>query len=271
MTRVGLAFHPALAPWLDRASSGVECVELVAERFYEGSGGRHARELGARFPLVVRTRRLSLASPEEADAGELASLASFVAETGAPWVSDHLGFRYAPGIDLGGSCPALLDRTSFDVVVERALRAMEALRASLLIRNLASPLVVRGSMSEPEFVDRLCEATGCGISLDATALLVNARNHDFDPRRWLDAIDRSRVAQVHAGGCREIDGLWDDTHDAPIDDDLCELLADVLGPGTVDTVILDWEARFPPAPVLDAELRRLKALADIHGHADAGR
>ena len=269
MTRVGLSFHPALLAWLDCASNGVECIEVLAERFWGDARGL-ARVLRARYPLVVRSQTLSLASVE-ADESELTSLASFVSEMRAPWVSDHLGFRYAPGIDFGGSCPIVLNGATLDIVADRARRVMEACGTLLLIRNLASPLVIRGSLSESEFLNRLCELAGCGISLDATALLVNARNHRFDPRGWLDEVDRSRVVHVHAGGCREVDGRWDDMHDTPIDDELWALLAHALVGGAVEAITLQWEARFPPSSFLEAELRRLKALVGTHEPAGVGK
>jgi uncharacterized protein (UPF0276 family) len=190
----------------------------------------------------------------------LPALASFAAEVGTPWIADHLGFRHAEGIDFGVSCPTLLDRRALDMVAARAVNAMSACGTRLLIRNLASPLAIENPIPEPEFLCRLCELAGCELSLDVCALMVNARNHHFDPRAWLAGIDRARIAQVHVGGCRDVNGRFDDTHDAPIDDETWMLIADALRGGTPDVVTLQWEARFPPTPVIESELRNLKAL-----------
>jgi uncharacterized protein len=265
---VGISFHPALLAWLDTAPRGVGCVEIIAERFLESAPGL-ACVLGDRLPLIVRTRQSSLLSPQGEDA-PLGPVMAFVRDLGARWICDHLGFRYASGLDLGAPCPALLDRAAFDRVAGRARRIMDDCGARFLIRNLASPIAIGDPMWEPAFLSELCARTGAGISLDAAALLVNARNHRFDAQRWLSTLDLSQVVQVHVGGCRQHDGRWDDTHDAPMDDELWALLADVFDGCAADIVTLQWEARFPPSATIGETLRRLEALAGVDEPARAG-
>jgi uncharacterized protein (UPF0276 family) len=200
LTRVGLSFHPALLAWLDCASNGVECVEVLAERFWGDARGL-ARVLRARYPLVVRSQTLSLASVE-ADESELTSLASFVSEMRAPWVSDHLGFRMhraSTSVEL----PDRPERRNADIIADRARRVMEACGTLPLIRNLAPPLVIRGSLSEPEF-QPACELAGCIRSTRPRCS--SMRESPLRPARLAGRVDRSRVVHVHAGGCREVDG-----------------------------------------------------------------
>jgi uncharacterized protein len=268
LAQVGISFHPSLLPWLNTAPSGVGCVEIIAERFF-GSAQGLARVLGDRFPLIVRTRRSSLLSPQDEDA-PVAPVVAFVRDLGARWICDHLGFRYASGLDLGGPCPAPLDAAALERVAARVRRIMDDCGARFLIRNVASPIAIGEPMQEPAFLDELCARTGAGISLDATALLVNARNHRFDARRWLGMLDRAHVVQVHAGGCRLRDGRWDDTHDGPMDDELWALLADVLDGCAADIVTLQWEGRFPPSAAISETLHHLEALARVNEPTRAG-
>ncbi len=268
MAQVGIAFHPAILPWLDAQPSAVEGVEIVAERFF-GSAQGLARALRARYPLTIRTRRASLLSPS-GDEAPFAPVAAFVRELGARWICDHLGLRYASGLDLGGPCPAPLDRSALERAADRVVRIMDDCGARFLARNLASPLAVNASMREAEFLNELCTRTGAGVSLDLTALLVNARNHRFDAHGWLHALDRTHVTQVLAGGCRLREGRWNDTHDAPIDAELWDLLGRTLGGLAIDTITLEWEARFPPSRVLSQTLQRLAALVRGHEPAVAG-
>ena len=76
----------------------------------------------------------------------------------------------------------------------------------------------------------------------------------------LAGIGRSRIAQVHVGGCRETGDRFDDTHDAPIDDETWTLVAEALREAVPDAVTLQWESRLPPTPVIVGTLRRLKTL-----------
>ena len=55
------------------------------------------------------------------------------------------------------------------------------------------------SMPEWEFFGRLMEEADCGMLLDVNNVYVSAFNHGFDPKRYLDAIDPSRVDAVPPG------------------------------------------------------------------------
>lgn len=264
LTKVGLAFRSAFASWLDCAPREIECIEVTAEEFYKGGRGR-LRLLGSTYPMLVHTQRLSLGAPGPLDASELHWFASLVSEAKPLWISDHLGFRCTRDVDLGSPNPIALNRGALNLVADRARRIMEACRTPLLLENISACIAVKGSMSEPEFLSRLCETAGCGVLLDVTGLLVNSRNHAFDPVRWLDDLDRARVTQVHIGGCMERDGYWDDTHDGPIHADAWALLDEVLKRCSVEAIVLERDASFPAASELRHELRRIKDLCNARG------
>ena len=259
MSKAGVSFRGPLGAWLDRAPPAVECVEVIAEHFYSAGRGR-VRLLGEKFPLFLHTERLSLGTPGPLDERELGALATLVSEVRPRWVSDHLGFRCTSEVDLGSPVPMLLDERSLDLMAERVQRVMDVCRLPLLLENLSSPLVIQSPFSEPEFLNRLCERTGCGVLLDVTALFVSSRNLGFDPLRWLHELDPGRIVQVHVGGCRERDGCWEDAHAGPVHEDVWALLGDVLSAGLVEAVVLERDASFPPPEELTQELRRIKSL-----------
>jgi len=268
VTRVGVAYRAGLAHWIDAGPREIECVEITAEDFYKGGRGK-LRGLGGLTPLLVRTRRLSLGTPGPLDAAELAWFASLVREAKPLWISEHLGFRCTPEIDLVSPVPVALTEAALHGFIDRAREVVDVCETPLLLENLASPLAIAGSMTEPEFLNRFCAHSGCDVLLDVTALLVNSRNHGFDPGHWLAALDPSHVVQIHIGGCTEQDGRWDDTHDAPIDEDLWSLAEVVLERSPVQAVILERDSRFPPVAELANDLKRLKTLCE-RGRSGAG-
>jgi uncharacterized protein (UPF0276 family) len=146
-------------------------------------------------------------------------------------------------------------------LVQHAREVVDTCGTPLLLENIASPLQISGALCEPKFLNRFCEQSECGVLLDLTALLVNSRNHGFDPSDWLSALDLKHVVQLHVGGCRHVEGHWEDSHDAPIDEELWTLAQWVLAQGTLQAVILERDARFPPVTDLESELRRLKMLS----------
>ncbi len=50
-------------------------------------------------------------------------------------------------------------------------------------------------MTEWEFFARLMEDADCGMLLDVNNVYVSSFNHGFDPKAYLDAIDRRRASR----------------------------------------------------------------------------
>ena len=260
VARVGVAYRAPLAHWLDAGSPDIEYVEVNAEDFYKG-GRAKLEVLRWHAPLLVHTRRLSPGTPGPLDAHELAWFAALVQEAKPLWISEHLGFRCTPEIDLACVVPVPLTDETLDTFVSHVQDIVDACGTPLLFENIASPLAIRGNLSEPEFLNRLCERAGCGVLLDLTALLVNGRNHRFEAAQWVRALDLENVVQIHIGGCRERDGHWEDTHDAPIDEELWTLAEAVLARQSVRAIVLERDARFPAVNEIALELERLRMLS----------
>jgi uncharacterized protein len=260
MTRVGVGYRSGLAHWIAAKSSAIECVELTTEASDRGGRGK-LQVLRETTPLLIHTQRLSLGTPGPLDSTELAWFANLVREAKPLWISEHLGFRRTGEIDLWSPVPIALTDEALHCLVEHAREVVDTCGTPLLLENIASPLQISGALCEPKFLNRFCEQSECGVLLDLTALLVNSRNHGFDPSDWLSALDLKHVVQLHVGGCRHVEGHWEDSHDAPIDEELWTLAQWVLAQGTLQAVILERDARFPPVTDLESELRRLKMLS----------
>lgn len=66
-----------------------------------------------------------------------------------------------------------------------------------------------------------------------------------------------RIAQIHLAGGRRAMGLWIDSHDHPIHDEVLELLAHVASRAPkLRAVILEWDAEIPSFDVVREELAR---------------
>jgi uncharacterized protein (UPF0276 family) len=57
-------------------------------------------------------------------------------------------------------------------------------------------------MTEWEFFERVCAAAECGMLLDVNNVAVSGHNQGFDPVRYVDSIDLSRLVQLHVAGQR---------------------------------------------------------------------
>jgi len=273
--RIGIAYRPALASWIESRPPSVECLEVAADDFYK-TGENRLRRLAALCPLVVHSTRLSLGSPGPIDPYELSWLAGVVAAADPLWVSDHLGFSRTAEVDLGWSVPIVPGPDSLATLLGHVREIQERLGRPFLVENIAHLLPALGLRAEPERLNGLCRDTGCGLLLDVTALVVNARNHGFDPRHWLRDLALEHVVQLHVGGCAREGERWDDSHRDAVPDEVLELTAEVLRAAPVRAVILERDGRYPTPAVLEAELGRLKLLAaaaasDVGSAREPGR
>ena len=82
-------------------------------------------------------------------------------------------------------------------------------------------------MDAPDFLCRLLEATGCLLVLDVANLHADAVNFGRDPMDMLDRLPLERVAYVHVAGGIARDGVWHDSHAAPVPDEVFALAGEV--------------------------------------------
>ena len=68
--------------------------------------------------------------------------------------------------------------------------------ARIALENIAAPFSVPGNeLTEAEFLSALVDRTGCGVLLDLTNLLYNARNEGRDPCELVSEYPLEAVAQ----------------------------------------------------------------------------
>ena len=174
------------------------------------------------------------------------------------WISEHVAFTRSNEVDLGHLNPVAPTKASLQTVVDHARELMDDCQKPLILENVTSFLRLRGEMSEPEFLNRLCEQSGSGLLLDVTNLLINARNHKFDELEWLAELNPDHIVQLHVVGYSCRDGVWQDYHGAAIQDDLYELIREVVRRTSIRAVIVERDTNFPPVSELARELTRLE-------------
>ena len=116
-------------------------------------------------------------------------------------------------------------------------------------------------MQESEFITRVLDASGAGLLLDVNNVFVNAQNHGFDARVFIDALPLERVVQIHVAGHQRIEehGLIIDTHGAPLIDPVFELLEHAVAKTGPVPVLLERDHAIPPLDELCAELELVRA------------
>jgi uncharacterized protein (UPF0276 family) len=246
----------------------VDFLEVTLEHFVGGVPERQVELdlLGRYFPLIPHGLNLSLGSAEGVDEGHLERVAEVVQRVGPWWWSEHVAWTRAGGVEMGHLSPLPWTGEALRVLVRNIRRVGERIPFPLILENITANWVLPGAeMSEPEFLRRLVEETGCGLLLDITNLHINACNHGFDARRFVDALPLERVVQLHFVGCEERDGRLHDAHATDMSPPLWELLDHVLAAAPVRGAILERDERIPPLGEVLGDLRRAREIGRKYG------
>jgi hypothetical protein len=227
-------------------------------------GGRPRRvleTLRGRLPVVLHGVSLNLGGADPLDEAYLVELAALVRRVEPPWVSDHLCWTGVGGHNLHDLAPLPHTEEALHHVAGRIRAVQERLGRRIAVENVSSYVrFASDGMTEWEFLAGVAEAADCGILLDVNNVYVNAWNHGFDARRYLDAIPAARVFQIHLAGHSQSGALRIDTHDHPICDEVMELYAHAIRrTGPVSTLV-EWDDRLPAFDGLEAEAERVRAV-----------
>jgi uncharacterized protein (UPF0276 family) len=243
--------------------TGIDWLEATTENFMV-PGGRPRRILGALrelAPLALHGVSLNVGSVDPLDTDYLDSLALLARRVEPAWISDHLCWTGVGGHNLHDLLPLPHVEAAVKHVAARVTQVQERLGRRIALENVSTYLrFASDEMSEWEFLVAVAEAADCGILLDVNNVFVNACNHGFDARAFLDAIPPQRVFQIHLAGHRIEGPLRIDTHDARVCDEVWELFAySVRRLGRVSTLI-EWDDAIPPLAVLEQEAARARAI-----------
>ncbi|MFA5120248.1 DUF692 domain-containing protein [Zavarzinia sp.] len=251
---------------LDQDGVAVDWLEIISENFMV-DGGRPLDWLDrmrARYPMVMHGVSLSIGGTDPLDETYLDRLAALAERVEPGWISDHLCWTGAGGINLHDLLPLPYTEEALAHVAARIGRVQDKLRRPLVIENVSSYISYRVSdLSEAQFLAELVARSGCELLLDVNNVYVSAFNHGFDALAFFDTLPRRAIRQIHMAGHSHNGSHIIDTHDAPIAEDVFALYAEALRRfGPVPTMI-ERDANIPPLAELLTELDRLRATAEM--------
>jgi uncharacterized protein len=236
-------------------------------------------EAAARYPVVAHGNAMSLGTAQpldEVQPGYLERVERFVARTPVSAYSEHLAFTQVgqrgvksflalPYTDLGVAAAAANARA-----LGRRLGGLP-----VLLENVTCYFPVPGAaMAEHEFLRRVVEQADCGILLDVCNLHINSTNHGYDPRAFIDALPGERVRQAHFCGYTRPDprveprdhaqGWLEDTHYAPTQDPIWELLDYAVRRTDLDAIILERDRNLTAMREVSDDLWRAREVFYAH-------
>lgn len=242
---VGAVYSGALAEPLADRPDLIDVVSVIPETLWHESTGPdrytwiHSSvdlfdAATANYPVVFHGIGLSLGTAGPLDVGHLEQVA-IAADRYAPlWVSEHLAaFRVGSGptsAHAGVGLPIAFEPATLRMLAPKVTEMQRRLGARVLLENSAVYVdIPEVPWTEAGLLNRLCEATGCGVLLDLHNLFVNEMNLGWDGDEYLDELDLANVIEVHIAGGEHIGRWYTDAHSGAAPDRVHELLERLAG------------------------------------------
>ena len=261
----GLGLRPEHYRDFADGSPRVEWLEILTENYLVGGGKPldYLDRIRALYPMVMHGVSLSIAGTEPLDEEYLHALKILARRVQPAWISDHLCWTGVERANLHDLLPVPFTRETLRHVAGRVGRVQDYLGRPLVLENASTYVrFERDEMSEWEFLATLAHHSGCEVLLDVNNIYVNAMNHGFDARVFIDAMPAPAVRQIHLAGHTAEGGRLIDTHDAPVCDAVWDLYEHTVARlGAVPTMI-ERDDHIPPIADLVEELAVARGRAE---------
>jgi uncharacterized protein len=241
----------------------VDFFELLSENFMNYGG--HPRKVitslrQKNIPMIAHGVGLSLGSTDELDSEYVKSLKELLQFTQAPWFSDHLSFASENKIHFHDLIPVLRTDEAVRFISDKIKKIQDIFQRPFAIENVSYYAESdHHTMSETDFINELVNITDCSILLDVNNVFVNASNHLFDAKEYIDAIPMNKVIQLHIAGHFDRGDMILDTHGDFITDSVWDLYRYTLNVAkTKISTLIEWDNDIPNFRTLESEAIKAK-------------
>jgi len=245
-------------------------IEVHPENYFGGGIPRRkllkAREL---YPLSFHAVGLSLGSDQAVSNDHLAAMKELIDIYEPFQISDHASWSASGNAHLNDLLPLPYTGESVARIADNVDKTQEFFGRRILVENPSTYVAfAENEMTEPEFMNEIAKRTGCGVLLDINNIYVQANNHGFDTREYMDAIKTDYVGEMHLAGHIEQDyeggTLLIDTHNQYVCAQVWDLYRYAVSRfGAVNTLI-EWDTDLPALSELVGEAHKAQAIIDAH-------
>lgn len=245
------------------AKPDVGFLEVHSENFF-GDGGQPHRYLHAfreLYPISLHGVGLSLGSADEINSAHLKKLKRLVDVIEPALISEHLCWVGVNGRFLNDLLPLPYTSESLQHVVSHISQVQDFLGRRISVENVSSYLeFIDSDIPEWQFVQEVADRAGCGILLDVNNIYVNATNHGFDAKTYIDAIRPGGVTEIHLAGFHDTGEILIDTHGATVSDAVWALYEYAISRQGPAPTLIEWDTNLPALEVLLGEAKHADAL-----------
>ena len=228
-------------------------------RFGQGPLLKKLLRLREKYPVVFHCVSINIGSTSDLDFHFLKELKSLKDIIEPAWFSDHLCWTGLEGQNTHELLPLPYTKEAVSHVASRIHQVQDFFGERFMIENTSSYVTYKSSeMSEWEFISEIIKRTDCGLLLDINNVYVSAENHQFSAKTFLDNIPFENVGQIHlAGHDRRANGLIVDTHDAPVCNEVYELVSYLASKKTLPSYMVEWDDNLPSLQTYEEQVLKI--------------
>ncbi len=238
-------------------------IELAPENWMKIGGywKKQLNQLAEIYPITAHGLSLSIGSPDELDMDFLRDVNHFLKEYNIEIYSEHLSFSKCDNAHLYDLLPIPFREDAIKHVSQRIKQVQDFLGMQIAIENVSYYTPVAAEMDEATFITSIVEEADCKLLLDVNNVYVNAFNHNYNTKSFIENLPLERVAYIHmAGHTKVAPDLIIDTHGEAIIAPVYDLFEWTLERIKPVPVLLERDFNIPELEEMQNELESLKAI-----------
>jgi len=263
---VGLGFRREIARKLIALEEDKpKFIEFAPENWMKMGGywKKKLNEATEKYPVMCHGLSLSIGSPDELDFDFLKDLKEFFDIYNPEVYSEHLSYSKCDNAHLYDLLPIPFREDAIEHVSERLKTVQDYLERPIAIENVSYYTPVAAEMDEATFISEIVKRSGCNLLLDVNNVYVNAFNHNYDAKEFIDALPLDRVKYIHMAGHEQVSpDTIIDTHGSPIIDPVFDLFEWTINKIDPVPILLERDFNIPKMGELQEEVNKLQTIVD---------
>lgn len=238
----------------------IDFFELAPDNWMNIGGAKkeYLADISKKYPLIAHGLSLSIGDVCPLNDEYIYDIRRFLDDYHIDIFSDHLCFSRDQQGYLYDLLPLPYFPETIPYLVDRIDHVQNILGRQLVLENISSYHRYVNEMPEDEFWAELLTQSGCGMLLDVNNIYVNAFNHGFDARQYIQNIPSASIVYYHIAGHIESDEFRIDTHGMPVIDDVISLATETFKIHGERPLLLERDNNVPPLDILCAELKKIQ-------------
>lgn len=242
-------------------------VEIAPENWIDLGGywGKVLHKVAEQHQITAHGLSLSIGSPDPLNWDFIKKIKAFLDEFNISIYSEHLSYSQSQNAHLYDLLPIPFRQDAVNHIVDRIRQVQDFLERPLVIENVSYYTPVAAEMNEAEFISAIVSESNCKLLLDINNVYVNAFNHQYDAKQFIDALPLKEVAYVHMAGHEQVEeDLIIDTHGQAIIDEVFKLYDWTLAKLNPVPILLERDFNFPEMNEIQREMKILDQFAYKH-------